>query len=340
MRPKSVLRTLRICFAAGTAVLLVSSPGVGKTDLVKQAANEAAIEYLIGHPVVSDPTDFKGMPYVMLGKNEAGTEAVFLPFSDLKKLIKAKKPLVYFLDDLGQASPTVQAACMQLVLARRIGEHKVSDHVVFIAATNRKQDRAAVSGVIEPLKSRFLTIINVETHVDDWSEWAAVNSMPAELIAFINLRPELLNKFEPSAEITNSPCPRTIAHVGKCMGMGFAKEDQQEIYAGAAGEGFASELWGFLDVYKDLPNPDKCLQDPRSVKLPTGNPAAMYALCGAVAYRVADKPKLMEKLIKLGEQMNDEYSTLAVMMATKKNDECKNTRAYAKWISDHREMLG
>ncbi len=43
---------------------------------------------------------------------------------------------VCLLDDLGQAPPAVQAAAMQLLLARRVNGHAVSDHVTFLAATN------------------------------------------------------------------------------------------------------------------------------------------------------------------------------------------------------------
>ena len=91
------------------------------------------------------------MPFVTDGQAE------FLPFGDLRALIQADKDTVFFLDDLGQAPPTVQAAAMQLILARRINGHHVSDSVTFIAATNRKQDKAGVSGILEPVKSRFAT---------------------------------------------------------------------------------------------------------------------------------------------------------------------------------------
>lgn len=52
----------------------------------------------------------------------------------------ATKLTACFIDDLGQATPAVQAAAMQLILALTLNGHRVSDQVVFVAATNRRTD--------------------------------------------------------------------------------------------------------------------------------------------------------------------------------------------------------
>ena len=92
---------------------------------------------------------------------------------------------------------------MQLILARCINEHKLSPYVTFIAATNRREDKAAVSGLLEPVKSRFAAIVELEVSPDDWVIWALNNNMPTELIAFIRFRPDLLDNFQPSKDIVS-----------------------------------------------------------------------------------------------------------------------------------------
>ena len=57
--------------------------------------------------------------------------AYFLPYGELHEILHAQEETIFFLDDLGQATPAVQAACMQLILARRINGHIVSDKVTF-----------------------------------------------------------------------------------------------------------------------------------------------------------------------------------------------------------------
>ena len=237
MRPKQLNQAIKFAIKNKYPLLIKGSPGIGKTQILTQACLETGTELIVSHPVVSDPTDFKGLPF----PNKEGTAAKFLPFGDLLRLIAADKPTVYFLDDLGQASSSVQAAAMQLLLARRINGHKVSDKVTFMAATNRRQDRAAVQGILEPVKSRFASIMELEVNVDDWVDWAIVQGLPVELIAFVRFRPNLLHDFKPTADIINSPNPRTVAAVGMMMNAGLPKDTEYEMISGAAGEGFAAE---------------------------------------------------------------------------------------------------
>jgi hypothetical protein len=55
-----------------------------------------------------------------------------------------------------------------------------------------REDRAGVSGILEPVKSRFTTIIEMEPDVDDWTNWATSNNIRPEIIAFIRIRRKLL----------------------------------------------------------------------------------------------------------------------------------------------------
>jgi len=102
----------------------------------------------------------------------------------------------------------------------------------------------------------------LEPDIDDWVNWACGQGLPPELIAFIRFRPNLLFDFAPSVDITNSPCPRTVHNVAKLMALTLPSELEFEAYAGAAGQGFAAELLGFLQIYRSLPDPKLILLDP------------------------------------------------------------------------------
>src|SRR6185436_20188967 len=109
-----------------------------------------------------------------------------------------KRPCLWFLDDLGQAPPAVQASYMPWLLERECAGNRLPDHVVVMAATNRRTDRAGVAGVLEPVKSRFASIVTLEPDVDEWCDWAIKQPfMPPEVVAFIRFRPETLNQFVP-----------------------------------------------------------------------------------------------------------------------------------------------
>jgi hypothetical protein len=86
MKPSELSAFLRTTIGAKLPVLIKGAPGIGKTDIIKQACTKSQNELIISHLVVSDPTDFKGFPYVLDG------EAHFLPFGDLNQLIQADSP--------------------------------------------------------------------------------------------------------------------------------------------------------------------------------------------------------------------------------------------------------
>lgn len=308
LRPGQLAALLSHTIPARLPVLITGAPGVGKSDIVTQAAQAAGARLIVSHPVTSDPTDYKGLPFPA----EDRTRADFLPFGDLAELIEADSPTVFFLDDLGQAPASVQAAAMQLILARQINGHRVSDKVVFMAATNRRQDRAGVSGILEPVKSRFAAIVELQPTPDDWSQWALGANVPAEVIAYIRFRPDNLQDFKPSPDMTNSPSPRTWAQCGKLVALGLPASLEYAAYAGAVGEGAAAEFLGFLRTFRDLPSIDGILLDPHAAPIP-GNLSALYAVSTALASR-ATPQNIGRVLAYAGRLMAEDKGEFAALM--------------------------
>jgi hypothetical protein len=312
-------------------VLIKGKPGIGKSDLVEQAAKTTGAKLIISHPVVSDPTDYKGLPFMA----KDGT-AHFMPFGELNALIEAKEKTIFFLDDLGQAPASVQAACMQLILARRINGHAVSDQVTFIAATNRKEDKAGVSGLLEPVKSRFASIVELEVNTDDWVKWGLQNSMPVELLSFVRFRPALLDDFKPSKDIENSPCPRTVARIGAMQNKGINKSIEFEVFKGAAGEKFAVEYCGFLKMFRELPSIDEIVLNPKNAPV-SNEPAVQYALAGALAHRMTDQN--IEAIVTYLNRLPAEISVVSMKDAVTRKRELSLTKSFVKWSAEKGNLM-
>lgn len=335
MKHSQLVSLLQATIPAHHPVLIKGQPGIGKTDGVVQACQAVGARLIISHPVVSNPIDYKGFPVY----DPQTKEAHFVAFSDLKELITADNLTVFFLDDLGQAPPVVQAAVMQLLLARRINGHKVSDHVCFVAATNRKMDKAGVSGILEPVKSRFKTIVEIESDHEEWIDWAIkFGNMPASLVAFIKYAPDMLNKYEPTSDIINTPCPRTVANVGHLQQtptiQGSAAEF--ECYSGAAGQEFAGKYMGFLRVWRELPDPQVIINDPERAQIPE-QPDIMYALCGSLAFR-ADK-KNFGNICKYALRIPGEFSVFLIMSALRRDRELMQCAEFNEWAIVYSKIL-
>lgn len=330
MRPTDVSNLLTATIKARYPVLLVGAPGVGKSDLVQQAADEAKADLITSHPVVDDPTAAKGYPWLQGGKDHAE----HVPYGELHKALNAKKPTVWFLDDLGQAPPAVQASYMQLLLTRASNGRKLPDTITFVSATNRRTDRAGVTGVLEPVKSRFTTIIDVEPNLDDWCDWALRTDQPAEVIAFLRLRPELLLKFTPTLDLVNSPSPRTWASVGKILRLSLSARIELAAIQGAIGEGAAAEFLGFLKIYREMPSLDSILMDPDAAEIPT-SAGALYAVSIGLAQRSteANFNRVAQYAEKLSQNGKGEFAVLMIRDATRRNKKLCSTPAYIKLAS-------
>lgn len=269
-------------------LLFTGIPGIGKTALIKLVAKELQHNLIIFHPVISDPTDFKGLPWLFVDANGV-QRCVFVPFEQLEALINAKVPTICFLDDFGQAPEAVQAACMQLLHGGNLAGKKISDMVTFVACTNRKQDRAGVGVILEPIKSRFHGIFELVPEIEPFLRYLMSKKHSPALIAFMRHRPEWINGGEdgwkPIADIANQPCPRTIEHLGDVIRMGFDKVTAASVYQGAVGPAMANEYFQFEQLATRIPDIDVVLKNPNAAGAPETEELC-YAMIGALHSRM------------------------------------------------------
>ncbi|KAF7962405.1 hypothetical protein AWV80_22195 [Cupriavidus sp. UYMU48A] len=115
-----------------------------------------------------------------------------------------------------------------------------------------------MSNILDPLKSRFSTLVELEPTIEDWTRWAVTNNVSPVLIAFLRFRPDLLLSKDRSKEVENLPSPRGWGHVARQLPV---VPPGMEIIAtaGAVGEGAALEFESFRQIYRELPSVDSVL---------------------------------------------------------------------------------
>ncbi len=324
MKPSQLQRLLATAFRHKLKVLIKGAPGIGKTEIVMQACLAAGAALVVMHPAVSDPTDFKGLPAIV------GQHAEFLPYGQLRKLIEATSLTVCFIDDIGQAPHAVQAALMQLIQQREIDGMRISDHVVFCGATNDNSHMAGVQSILEPVKSRWHTIVELLPDQIEWVRWAKREGLAEEVLAFVMFRGmEALSNFKATRELTNSPSPRTVTAAAQLFAAGLHSHN---ILSGACGEGWAAEFLGFVKVYRSLPDPDDCIRNPRTARVPTTDDAStLYAIAVAVSLRAttANFAGVTEYLKRLPK----EHEVFAVRDALAREADLQDTTAFSTWAS-------
>jgi hypothetical protein len=303
MKYNKMQTALAALIKANVPTLIVGQAGHGKSDMVDNVAKQIGYDLIISHPAISDPTDYKGLYYVGDGKT-----AQLLPASDLQALISAKKPTVCFLDDAGQAPPSVQAALMQLVQARRVGEHVISKHVSFVLASNRKGDKSGVYNMFEALKSRMV-ILNLEYDTNDHVNWLLENEHPIPVIGFVRFRPELIsNPAQDNTTFSNFACPRSIAKIKQIEAMSLDSETEFEIITGAVGQSYATEYAAFKQVFGKIPTIKEIVGNPETCAIPT-DLSSKFATATSIPFKIKDAQTL-DAVCKYILRWDSEYVTM------------------------------
>lgn len=195
------------CLAHEQSLLLLSPPGVGKSDIVRQAAAAAGLECksLLGTQIA--PEDVSGVPKIV------GERSVFCPPRVL--LPEDPKKFCLFLDELPACAPDVQKAFYSLLLERRIGEYQLPPGTWVVAAGNRAEDKALVRTISSALVNRVL-ILNVRIDVSEWLLWAQQNGVRDDILRFVEHNPESLLRSVPDKSVPFST-PRAWASLSRAL---------------------------------------------------------------------------------------------------------------------------
>jgi hypothetical protein len=334
MKPSKLFQLLLKLVAAHKPVLIKGRPGVGKSDIAAQVAEKLGLALVTWHPITSDPVDFKGFPYMTDKKGKRSAD--FAPYGDLEAVVHPSGPTLCLIDDLGQAAPAVQAAVMHPLLARQINGHKISDDVTFLACTNRREDRAAVTGLIAPLVDRMVAVFELEPDPEDWIRWGLDAGVPPALLAFVRFRPNFITEYTPNRDIVKVTTPRTLYEVGEMLKLGL---DDAEALAGAAGQAFATEFLAFYRVFADLPAATEVISNPNGAPVPSNDrPDVLFALMGSLAH--ASSLDNFDAITRYLDRLPPEYAVLCVKDATARNRALLASAGYTRFVTTHQALYG
>lgn len=310
---------------------LWGAPGVGKSDAVRQVADELEQPVIDFRAILRDPVDIRGLPAI---DNKAGI-ARWLPPSDLPNEDRDGAEGILFMDELNAAPQAVQAACFGLVLDRKVGEYHLPPGWRIIAAGNRSSDRAAAQRMPTALANRFAHI-DVETSTEAWAEWANTSNLAPEIVAFIRFRPALLHAMDTASnDLRTFPTPRAWANVAKFVNSTQDTDFRFQLSKGLVGEGPAIELEGFLRIYQNLPSLAAILSAPKQTKVPD-EVAARFAIASGLARKVTTKN--FQNALSYAERMPKEFEVMMVLDAIKRDNKLSHTNTFVEWASKNQNV--
>jgi hypothetical protein len=332
MRPSQLMQLIKTRFKAGIKrpVHVESPPGVGKTQIAGQAAQELSEELNedIGfqhlHAPLMQPEDY-GFPVISANKDDVR----FIVSKDKFPVEGSKHPKrgILLIDELPQADNSGQKIFANLLQEREIHGQKLLDGWMIISTGNRVVDRAGAGRLLSHLRNK-ITTVELEPSLDDWTNWAFAHGIKTEVINFIRFRPDLLSLFDPNADC--NPTPRAWCQgVSDNLGV-IPPELELATFSGDVGKGPAAEFIGFLKIYRTLPSIDSILLNPAKAEIPK-EPATRFALCGALSNRASGDN--FDRIMLYAERMQPEFTTLFIKDAIRRHPDIQNTDGFIKWAS-------
>jgi hypothetical protein len=285
VKPSDVKRAVKALYPTRRPLALWGPPGVGKSQVVRQAAGELGLSYLDVRLVYHEPGDLKFPVVDQKARTVEWVNTLFPDDPDWRGIIA--------LEELPQAAPAVQAAAMQLTLDRKVGSYSLPDGAMVVACGNRQEDQAGARRLITPLLNRLIHL-DLEVSVPDWTAWASAENVHPAVVSLIQYKPALLHDFRPERNEREFPTPRSWCFASDVLGVA-PPELRLALLSGCVGKGAAAELEGWLEVREGVERKyplDRIIDSPDSAPVPTlGEGAILWALAGLMGERSRGKDK-------------------------------------------------
>lgn len=293
--PRQTREFVLDCIYAGVVPYVTSSPGMGKSAIVRSIAKELNLQLIDHRLSTSAPEDMTGLP-----RFDDEGYAHFSPFRELfpledQQLPDGKVGWLLFFDELPSAPRSVQAAAYKVLLDRMVGQRKLHPNVAVVCAGNLSTDKAIVNPIGTAMQSRLIHI-EMAISFDEWLQDVAMKEgYDPRIISFLGTYPAKLMVFNPDHEEKTFASPRTWEFVNKLLTSNpDMNVSRTPLFAGAISGLVAAEFFQFIEVFDSLIKVPTILANPTDCIVPREN-AVKWATITTMVDAANDKN--LEKLI-------------------------------------------
>lgn len=302
------------------SVMLWGAPGVGKSQAVRALANRITketnkkVNVTDVRLLLFNPVDLRGIPTSDVNKQfSIWLKPKIFDMDESDDVVN-----ILFLDEITAAPQSVQAAAYQITLDRIIGEHKIPDNCIIIAAGNRITDKSVAYKMPKALGNRLIHF-EVYCTIDDWKKWALKNNIDSRIIGFLTQHGDnKLMDFDTQNDDVAYPTPRSWEAVDKIIKLFDGNINAAEnLIAGAIGSGAMIEFTAWTQVYDKIPNimdifEGKCKQDLKK-ESPDVNFAVYSSIVNYVSTKFSDDKKAIGNVFTyIMKNMTPEFQVLIV----------------------------
>jgi len=328
------------------SVMLWGPPGIGKSQAVRQLAKE--LEEKTGKKasvtdvrlLLFNPIDLRGIPTANADK----TLAIWLKPQIFQMDPSDKVINILFLDEISAAPQSVQAAAYQITLDRVVGEHKLPENCIVIAAGNRVTDKSVAFKMPKALANRLMHI-EMEGSFDSWKEWAVKSGVNEKVIGYLSFKRDRLMQFDSGSEDLAFATPRSWEMVSNLLNNVDGNIDNMySLIAGLVGTGTASEFRTWEKVYNNLPDIESIFSG-KEPEVPKGADV-LYALSSSMVAYAREHKDDMKKIansIRYAGRMPPDFSAVVLKdyMFLEKGyrEKLMTVPEFSQWLSTKGRLL-
>lgn len=204
-------------------VLILGAPGIGKTQIMEQAAREckvALVSYTITHHTRQSAI---GLPFISK-KEYGGREysATEYTMSEIVASIYDKmrdtglKEGILFIDEINCVSETLAPAMLQFLQCKTFGNHKIPEGWIIVAAGNPPEYNKSVRDFDVVTLDRVKKI-QVEPDFQVWKEYAYKENLHPAILSYLELRNNCFYQMETTIDGKQFATPRGWEDLSRLM---------------------------------------------------------------------------------------------------------------------------
>ena len=204
-------------------VLLLGAPGIGKTQIMEQAAREcgvALVAYTITHHTRQSAI---GLPFISKkeygGKEYSATEYTMSEIvASVYECMRATglKEGILFIDEINCVSETLAPAMLQFLQCKTFGNHEIPEGWVIVAAGNPPEYNKSVRDFDVVTLDRVKKI-TVEPDYRVWKEYAYKENIHPAILSYLELRNNCFYQMETTIDGKQFATPRGWEDLSRLM---------------------------------------------------------------------------------------------------------------------------
>lgn len=303
------LRNLKLSF------MLWGATGVGKSECVRQLAQEIGADLRDVRLCQKQPTDIAGLPAL----DHETKRTVFYPPAFLAPSVNSN-PVVLFFDEISLAPDDTKGAVLGILEERRQGDIGIPDNWIIVAAGNRPEDLANARGLGAAANRRLLHIV-IEPQIEATLQHFIKIKVAPEVLAFLKVFPQHLSGEESARQQKHElyPRPASWRKVSDIYDE-LRKSDKNMRHlavAGIIGDSVATEFMMLAEEVKNMKSVDELLEINRRAPraLSEHLPATLnglYALAFAMTTSATESKavEMLELINRFDEQTSAQFTLL------------------------------